>query len=387
MKPKIAVVFGGKSVEHEISIISAMQAFHAIDERKFDKIPLYITKNGEFYTGEKLGYMESFKNIDAALQESTRVIPVAESNGAVLIKYPPNKLKSSLVDRFDIALPVVHGTNVEDGTLQGFLEYLNIPYACPDVTASAVGMDKWLCKSLLQMEGLPVVKGKLIRKGDFFKNQQEILAELERELQFPMIVKPVNLGSSIGISRAQNADELLTAMETAFTFASRVLCEVCVPNLREINCSVLGDIDEATASVCEEPLNATDILSFSDKYQSGGGKSKGMTSTKRKLPAELSPELTEKIQTLAVSAFQAMGLSGVCRIDFLLNDETGEVFINEPNTIPGSLSFYLWEASGLNFSDLLTKMINLGLKKHREKAATVFTFSSNVLSVQGSGKK
>lgn len=385
-KPRVAVIFGGKSVEHEISIISALQGYNAIDTNKYDLIPLYITKNGDFYTGEKLRYMESFKNIEKALAESTRVVPVKDVNSCVLMKYPPNKIKSSVVDRFDIAVPIVHGTNVEDGTLQGLLEYLGVPYACPDVTSSATGMDKWLCKSLLMAEGLPVVKGIQMHRSEFFKDTNAALDKLIAELNFPVIVKPVNLGSSIGIKKANNREELLDACEHAFTFASRVLCEIAVPNLREINCSVLGDCDHAIPSVCEEPLNATDILTFNDKYTSGGGKSKGMSSTKRQLPALITESQTARIQDLAVRAFKAIGLSGVCRIDFLLNDETGEIFINEPNTIPGSLSFYLWEASGIDFTQLMDKLIELALKKHREKAATVYSFNSNVLAAQGGSK-
>lgn len=385
-KPRVAVIFGGKSVEHEISIISALQAYNAIDTEKYDVIPLYITKSGDFYTGEKLRYMQSFKNIDDALAQSVRVVPVKEKNRAVLIKYPPNRLKSSEVDYFDIAVPVVHGTNVEDGTLQGLLEYLDVPYACPDVTSSATGMDKWLCKGLLMAENLPVVKGVQVHRSRFFENQDAALDFVSQSISYPIIVKPANLGSSIGISRAKNREELMSAMENAFTFANRVLCEIAVPNLREINCSVLGDSDEALASVCEEPLNATDILTFQDKYTSSGSGSKGMQSTKRKLPAEITKEQTDKIQELAVKAFKAIGLSGVCRIDFLLNNETGEIFINEPNTIPGSLSFYLWEASGVDFTSLMNKLINLALKKHREKSSTVYSFSSNVLSAQGGSK-
>ena len=182
-KPRVAVIFGGKSVEHEISIISALQGYNAIDTNKYDLIPLYITKNGDFYTGENLRYMESFKNIEKALAESTRVVPVKDVNSCVLMKYPPNKLRSSVVDKFDIAVPIVHGTNVEDGTLQGLLEYLGVPYACPDVTSSATGMDKWLCKSLLQAEGLPVVKGVQMHRSEFFKDTNAALDKLIAELK------------------------------------------------------------------------------------------------------------------------------------------------------------------------------------------------------------
>lgn len=385
MKTTVAVIFGGKSVEHEISIISAMQGINALDTDKYDVLPVYISKNGDFYTGEKLRYMETFKNIDRALAEAVRVMPVRDESGGLLIKYPPSKLKNNTVAHFDVIIPITHGTNVEDGALQGFLEYIGAPYAGADVCASAVGMDKWVCKSLLKAEALPVVPGVLKSRTDYYTDSEKTVSEIEGTLEYPIIVKPVNLGSSVGISRAKDREELISALENAFTFSPRTLCERAVPNLREINCSVIGDIDGTRASVCEEPLNATDILSFDDKYQSGGS-SKGMSSTKRKLPADITPEQSAYIQALAQAAFKAVNLSGVCRIDFLMDGQTGEIWINELNTIPGSLSFYLWEASGMNFTELMDKLVELALKKHREKSATVYTFNSNVLSGQGGSK-
>ena len=384
-KPRIAVIMGGKSVEHEISIISALQAYHAIDKNKYDVFPIYISKEGEFYHGEKLRYMESFKNIPELLKSCVKVALVKEGNHAAVIKYPASMFQKAKIDYFDVAVPVVHGTNVEDGALQGFLEYLDIAYACPDVTSSAVGMDKWLCKCLLKAEGIPVVEGIKMSREEFFKDRTAAAKRIEEALGYPIIVKPYNLGSSIGISRAKDWESLVSGVENALRFSKNVLCEKAVQNLREINCSVLGDEQEAMASVCEEPLNATDILTFADKYTSGS-KSTGMESAKRRLPAELKEGQTEEIQRLAVKAFKALGLSGVCRIDFLLNDETGEIYVNEPNTIPGSLSFYLWEASGINFTELMDRLINLALKKYREKKKTVFSFESNVLSMQGGSK-
>ena len=266
--------------------------------------------------------------------------------------------------------------------MQGFFEYLNIPYAGCDVCASAVGMDKWAMKSLFKSAGLPVVEGILTHKKKWFHDTEAEVQRVEAACGgYPVVVKPVNLGSSIGISKARDRQQLEEAVETAMEYADRVIVETCVANLREINCSVLGDLDECQSSVCEEPLNATDILTFGDKYESGAkGSSKGMESLSRKIPADLPEDVTEKIQNLAAEAFRAINGNGVARIDFMMNNETGEVFINEINTIPGSLAFYLWQESGIAFDELLDKMIWLAIKRKREKDALTVTFDTNILA-------
>lgn len=382
MKIRVGVFFGGKSVEHEVSVISAMQAIAALDQEKYEAVPIYITKDNKFYTGSHMGQIDTYKDIPAALKQATRVVLVGGENTATLQCYPPKKLGNSTVGEMDVILPVTHGTNVEDGALQGFFEYLNIPYAGCDVCASAVGMDKWAMKSLFKSAGLPVVEGILTHKKKWF---HDIEAEVQRVEAvcggYPVVVKPVNLGSSIGISKARDRQQLEEAVETAMEYADRVIVETCVANLREINCSVLGDLDECQSSVCEEPLNATDILTFGDKYESGSkGSSKGMESLSRKIPADLPEDVTEKIQHLAAEAFRAINGNGVARIDFMMNNETGEVFINEINTIPGSLAFYLWQESGIAFDELLDKMIWLAIKRKREKDALTVTFDTNILS-------
>lgn len=394
MKTSIAVIFGGRSVEHEVSVISGLQAYAALDRETYDVLPLYIGKDGAFYTGPHLGDIRSFRDMDACLKEAVRVLPVPENGRAALVRYPMKKFGDNVVGRFDVALPVVHGTNVEDGTLMGFLEMLGVPYASCDVTASAVGMDKLLTKAALMQAGVPVLPAQAYTGQDYAAHSARIVAEIEEQVGYPAIVKPVNLGSSVGISRADDRAGLEAALDLALRFSPRVLVERAVPHLREINCAVLGDREEAIPSVCEEPLNAHEILSYQDKYMSGGkgGKSGGkgsggMSDLKRRCPAELPDGMTEKVQQLAVQTFQALGCLGVARIDFLNDRETGEVWVNEINTIPGSLAFYLWEAAGIPFSRLLDRMIALAFKRQREREALTFSYDTNLLAGASFGPK
>lgn len=386
MKIRIGLFFGGKSVEHEVSIISAIQAFNAFDREKYDVIPVYITKENEFYTGEYAGKIEEYKNIPELLKKSTRVIIVNEGNKTKLVRYPMKKFGDSTEAEIDVAFPVVHGTNVEDGALQGYFQTLNIPYAGCDVVSSAVGMDKYVMKAVLKDNGIPVLDCVTVTASEYAKNPDEVIAEIEEKTGFPAIVKPVNLGSSVGIKIGRDKDGIAEALDYALTFSGRVLVERAVTNLREINCSVCGDIDEAEASECEEPVGSDEILSFEDKYVSGGGskeagsKASGMASLKRKIPADISSEMREEIRALAVRAFKCLGCCGVSRIDFMLDADENKVYLNEINTIPGSLAFYLWEPLGTNYPKLLDKMVSLALKRDRELKNLNFTFKSNILA-------
>ncbi len=390
MKTTVAVLFGGHSVEHEVSIITGIQAFCALDRNKYNVIPLYLSKDNRFYTGDVLGKIESYRDMKTCLASATQVLLAPGTNGVDMIRYPAKRLGNNLVGTFDVVLPTVHGTNVEDGTLMGYLELLGVPYAACDVTSSAVGMDKYLMKSALQDAGVPVLPALQFTGKQYAQNSDGVMDTIEKEIGYPVIVKPVNLGSSVGISRADNRDKLMAALDTAFEFSSRALVEHAVAHLREINCAVLGDIDGARPSVCEEPVNSDEILSFRDKYLSGGkssktGKSAGMSGLKRRCPADIPDELTAQVQQLAVKTFIALGCSGVSRIDFLNNTETGELWVNEINTIPGSLSFYLWEAAGLPFDKLLDEMIALAFKRQRDREALTFSYDSNILSAVSLG--
>lgn len=381
MKTKVAMIFGGKSVEHEVSVISGIQALLSMDTEKYDVVPVYMTKNNEMYIGEDIGKIESYKDIDGLLKKSERVIMVNEGERVSLVSYPFKMFGKKTKIDIDIAFPVVHGTNVEDGSLQGYLKTMGIPFVGCDVTASAIGMDKYIMKAVLRESEVPVLDAKLFTLSDY-ADVDGIIEKVESTLGYPVIVKPVNLGSSVGISVAKSRVELVNSIDDAFRYATKVLIEHAITNLREINCAVLGDENEAVASECEEPLHTKDILSYEDKYVSNakGSGSKGMASVARKIPAELSAEKREEIRDLAVKSFKALGCNGVSRIDFMIDEDNGKLYFNEINTIPGSLAFYLWEPIGVPYKELLDRMIQLSLKRVRAEENLTFTFDTNILN-------
>ncbi|MBR3637357.1 MAG: D-alanine--D-alanine ligase [Lachnospiraceae bacterium] len=385
MKIKVAMFFGGKSVEHEVSVISGIQAYLAMDTEKYEVTPVYLTKNNEMYVGEQIGNIEAYKDIDALLQKSQRVIMVGGEK-VRFVSYPPKKFGKNVEIDVDVAFPVVHGTNVEDGAFQGYLKTVGIPFVGCDVTASAVGMDKYIQKTILDKAGVPVLDAALYTLSDY-ADMEALLNDAESRFGYPVIVKPVNLGSSVGISVAKDRVELSNSVDDAFHYATKVLIEHAITSLREINCSVLGDENDAIASECEEPLHSKDILSYEDKYVSNakGGNAKGMASVSRIIPANLSPEDRENVREMAVKSFKALGCNGVARIDFMIDEDTGKLYFNEINTIPGSLAFYLWEPVGIPYSELLDRMITLALKRSRTEKALTFTFDTNILSNAGFG--
>lgn len=383
MKIHVAVLFGGKSVEHEVSVISALQAIQSMNKDKYAVYPIYITKKNELYWGEDLDKIEEYKNIPALLQKSTKINIVTDGSKTYLVPQQQKRFsKAKPIACIDVAFPIVHGTNVEDGALQGFLKTLNLPFVGCDVLASAICMDKFAMKIMLKEAGFPVLDGIRFTAQDY-KNEEKILADTESRFGYPVIVKPVDLGSSVGISKAENRQELEDALELAFQFADKILIEPAVVNLKEINCSVLGDYTAAEASELEEPISADKILSYKDKYMDGGKKtsgSKGMSSLKRKIPAEIPAETAEKIKEIAVNAFKYLDCNGVVRIDFLMDSKTGEFWINEFNTIPGSLAFYLWEPKGVSYTNLLDRLISLALKRQRSNEEITYSFDTNILS-------
>jgi D-alanine-D-alanine ligase len=387
MKLKVAVLFGGKSTEHEISIISAIQAIGSINREKYEVIPVYMTKNNDYYVGEDIDKIEEYTHIPQLLKKSTQVIWVKEGDRVNLVRYPMKKFGNNTITQVDVAFPIVHGTNVEDGTLQGFLATLGLPVVGCDVLSSAVGMNKYVMKTVLKDNGIPVLDCKCYTWKDY-EDVEELVNRIESTFSYPVIIKPLNLGSSIGIKKASDREGLLEALELGFEFSKKILVEHAISELKEINCSVLGDYESAEASECEEPVNSDDILTFEDKYIGGakggakGGKtggSKGMASLKRKIPADISPEMRDRIRKMAVDAFICLGCSGVSRIDFMIDMSTNEVYLNEINTIPGSLSFYLWEPLGMKYTHLLDNMIQLALKADRENHKVVYSFETNVL--------
>lgn len=389
MKISVAVFLGCRSVEHEVSIISAVQAMRAMNREKYDVTPVYVTKDGIMFTSKAMFEIESFRDIDKLLKMSEEVALIRKADGVFM--HPINKKAFKKVKdlKIDLAFPIVHGTNCEDGTIAGYFEFLGLPYIGCDIISAAVGMDKAVFKDVLKSAGLPVLDCVRFTSREYMTNSEAVLSNIKEKVGFPLIVKPVNLGSSVGISKVKDQSELDEAIRLAASFADKILAERAVENLREINCSVLGDIDECTASVLEEPIMHDEILSYKDKYE-GGSKSeasKGMASLGRKIPAEIPDDLAQKIRDISCKIFKAIGASGVVRIDYLFDDKTKEVYANEINTIPGSLAFYLWEASDIKYRDMIDKLVDTAFHRERKRENLKFTIDTNILSGVSFGSK
>lgn len=409
MKTKIGVFFGGRSVEHEISVISALQAIAALDTARYRPIPVYITKQGRWFTGDALLDAAAYRDMAALEKNATEVYMRPELGERALRSKKPGLLgglsrRGKIVAEIDVALPVLHGTNGEDGTFQGLLELTGVPYAGCGVLASAIGMDKVAMKMVLRQSGIPVLDFVWFTDRQFARQRDELTDRIESEIGYPAIVKPANLGSSVGISRARDRQELFAAIETASQYSARILVERMVEPLREINCAVLGSADDHISSVCEEPMHSGEILSYADKYMSGGDggakggvktnpgaggdggaevPSGGMSSTKRRIPADLTETATKEVQRLAGETFRVLDCEGVARVDFIMDGDT--IFVNEINTIPGSLSFYLWEATGIGFADMIERLVAQALKRERDKSHKTVSYDANIFNMGGFG--
>lgn len=387
MKLNLVVMFGGASVEHEVSIISANQVINALNPEKYNVIPVYISKNSEFYYANEYDNLDNFKDLDKAIAMGKPVIFQKNNNNVEMIVKKKGLFNKDESLNIDLFFPVVHGTNVEDGRLQGYLETIGATYVGCDTKAAAVGQDKVFMKGILKSNGINVVDATWVYDADYYADIDKTIEMIESVLRYPMIVKPANLGSSIGISKANDRDKLKMAIEEAFKYDPKVLIEHVIENLREVNCAVLGDYSQQQTSAIEEVFQTGEILSYQDKYQSEGGKSEGMASTKRVIPAQISPELIEKVEKMAIQGFKALNLNGNARIDFLIDKNTDEVYLNEVNTIPGSLAFYLWKEKGIEFEQLCEDLIKLAIKKQREASKHINSFDSNILKDYKGGSK
>ncbi len=409
---KVGVFFGGKSVEHEVSVITMHQAIDSLNPEKYEVVPIYIAKDGIMYTGDDLLDLYSFRDMDVLLKRCYKVAVVKTEKEVQVVRCPATLFGKNVINTIDVAFPIVHGTNCEDGTLAGFLNLLDLPYVGPDIMGSSVGMDKIMQKKVLRGSGLPVVDFVDFYAMDYIRNEEKILKDIEEKLEYPVIVKPGNLGSSVGIKKADNKAELEEAIDFAMEFADRVIIEQAVTDLKEINCAVIGNLSDSETSICEEPIFSDEILSYADKYigdgktkggtigggkagavKTAGMKSGGKTSgssdgnfANKKIPADISKEKSEEIQELTKAAFKTLGCSGFSRVDFLMDNKTGKVYINEINTIPGALSFYLWEASGKSFEEKLDQAIDIALKRYRERQSLTFSYDQNILAMQGGVK-
>ena len=388
MKIRVGVIFGGESVEHEVSIISAIQAINKIDLDKYEVVPIYITKDREWYTGEMLKDIEVYQDLSLIKKYSKNVV-LYYKNGAFVLQN--KKFPRNVVKEIDIAFPIVHGTNVEDGVLQGYLQSIGIPFVGSDVYGSVVGQDKVYMKAIWNEAGLPMTKYVWFYDNDYKQDSAEVLKKVSK-LKYPVIVKPATTGSSVGISVCENEEKLVEAIDDAIQYDNKILVEEVVKNLKEVNIAVMGNYQNQKFSEIEEVFSGNKFLTFADKYIGGGkgklkggkmpikvGASKGMASASRKIPADLTNKMREEIESIAVKAFKLLGSAGNARIDFLVDEETSKVYINEINSIPGSLAFYLWEEKGVNFTNLLEDMINIGVKDYKKRVSKTHSFESNIL--------
>lgn len=381
---KIGVIFGGPTVEHEVSIISAVQAMNNLNKEKYDIYPIYISKDKIWYTGKMLMDIDIYRDFDN-LKKFAKKVVLFNNNGTYSLQ--SLGMFKSIVTDLDIILPVVHGNNMEDGTLQGYLEMVGIPYVGSGVLGSSLGQDKVAMKQIFSSVGLPIVPYIWFFDYQYYETKEAILKDVSK-LGYPVIVKPATLGSSVGINFVKDEKDLNKAIEEAIDYDKKIIIEKAVENLVEVNCSVIGNYESQQASLLEEVMSTKEFLSYQDKYVGNGkgkikGKlqpSKGMAGANRILPARLDKDMTLKIQNLAKDAFVSLNLSGICRIDFLIDSKTNKIYINEPNTIPGSLSFYLWQPSGKKYEDLLDEVITLAIKDYKNKNKKTTTFNTNILS-------
>lgn len=391
MKIRVAVFFGGESVEHDVSIISANQVLHSLDSEKYEVFPVYITKNKDMYTGQALKELKNYTNEASLLGQLTK-ISFVKDGGHVFMRQTQKKFFSPFEQEIDVAFLVMHGTGGEDGTLQGFVEMLGLPYTSSSVLGAAIGQDKELMKQVLAYHHIPMIPWLGVAVKDAEDNGEKLLQEVTEKLGFPCIIKPANLGSSIGIEIAKTPEEFLEKVRSAAKFDFRLVIEKCLQDFREINCSVMGNRYEAKASVTEE-IPRTSFLGFDEKYLKGGktkGKiptkapklsSKGMASLSRLVPAPLSEQQNKEVQDLAIKTFKVLRAHGLVRIDFMLANE--HIYVNEINSIPGSLAYYLWQETGMSFSQECDELIRLAIDRQREKEKKVFSFESSILKNYG----
>ncbi len=386
MKTNIGVFFGGCSTEHEISVISASQAMSAIDRSVYDVTPIYITKQGRWYTGDALFDVANYRDVPSLLKKCKEVYmkPVKGDFGLYMSKKP--FWGSDLLSRLDVAIPVLHGSYGEDGTFEGVLDAIGIPYAGCNVLASANGMDKITMKMILQACDIPVVDYVWFTDKEWYDKRDAVISRIEGTIGYPVIVKPANLGSSVGIGRAADRETLIERINDAEKYSNRIIVEHMVENLHEVNCSVLGDCDEYQTSVCEEPIKSGEILSYEDKYMGGTKGAKGMQASQKRIPADLPAEVSDRIRFLAGETFRVLSCHGVSRVDVIMDADNGSIYVNEINTIPGSLSFYLWEATGITFDRLMDRLVQLAVKRQREQSMKIKSYDQNIFSMGGGTK-
>lgn len=382
----IGVFFGSRNTEHDISIMTAEFVIYVLKGLGYEVTPVYLGKKGEWMIGQELGDLKNFidptKKIEVE-KFGSYVLDLEQSRGKMAFRRKGFSGKTITVD---MAFPALHGAYGEDGTLQGMFEMFNIPYVGCDVTASALAMDKALTKQMCQVHGIPTTKFIYFYKNEWEHNKQAILDKI-KGLKWPVFVKPVHLGSSIGIAKIKENDfkSLEEKIEVALFYDDKVLVEECVSNLMDVTCCVIGN-EDLTTSVLQESVFQADFFDFEEKYIIEGGAQLGKSESGLVIPARLDEETTRKIQDMAKEVYRALDCAGIARIDFLFNKETKEVFANEVNPLPGTLYHHLWKESGLEIEGVVQKLINLAQDRYNRKQVLTLTFESNALSNLNSTK-
>ena len=374
----VGILFGGKSTEHEVSVITGVQVLNGIDKYKYNILPIYVSKEGKWYTSQKFYDIKTFKDINSIPKYSREVFlpPIlGESKLTVLSNSFFGRDENMRVDVF---FPCFHGGLGECGGFQGLFEISEFPYVGSEILSSAVGMDKILMKDVFKANNIPTSPHYWFYREYWKKNKKKVLNNIEEKFEYPVFVKPSNSGSSIGVAKVSNKESLENCIDVACAFDGRVIVEKGILDAREINVSVLGNSGgKLLVSECEEVFSGGDFLSYEDKYVRGGKESKGMASAKRIVPAGISAEEKIAAQRLAKEVFSVLNCCGLARIDFLIKGR--DIYVLEINTIPGSLSFYLWEATGLKFKDVLDKLIQLAIERYKYRMSNVCIFPPNIL--------
>ncbi|MDO5714157.1 MAG: D-alanine--D-alanine ligase family protein [Tissierellia bacterium] len=383
---KVAVLFGGKSVEHEVSIITGMQVMENMDKSKYEPIPIYITKEGKWLSHPEFTDFKVFKN-----KETEKGMEVFFRPGMGNTLYTEQISSGGLFGKkgkeltpyetIDIVFPALHGTFGEDGSVQGYLDLIDLPYVGCGVLAASVGMDKILMKEAFRGLDIPLLPYTWCFRSTWETNKEEIKKDIEK-LGYPVFVKPSNLGSSIGITKVNKTEELEEAMELAMSYDRKVIIEKGAKNPRELNMAVLGYEDHMETSEVEEPELAKDLLDYESKYMSGN-KNKGKQ--KRKIPADVPEQIVKEMEKYAILAMKAIDGMGTARIDFLLEEE--KLYVNEINTLPGSIAFYLWEGKGLEMKDLITKLLEGAEERSKQRKNTMYHYDVNLLELTTYGSK
>ncbi len=379
-RTSVAVIFGGRSVEHDVSIVTGHQIMQAFSTERFDVVPVFISRDGKWYTGQALANLRNFADHDLLSQDGvdTCLLSPDTRHHGLIINPLAGRFSKSHIKRIDVVFPAIHGTHGEDGNLQGLLELADIPYVGYATLGSALTNDKIMTKKVLRQSGVPVLPDYSFSREQWLSQPDRIFADILEQLDLPAFVKPATLGSSIGIGRADTQAMLRSSIDIAANFDRRILVEPAITDGVEINCSVIGFGDQFQASTLEQPISWDEFLSFEEKYLRGD---EGMKSAERLIPAPIDQALTSRIQQLSIDAFQALDGRGIARIDFLVRPDQGEVYLNEINTLPGSLAFYLWREDGFSAAQLVEHLLELARNAHAEKRRSIYDYQTNLVEI------